>query len=241
MDEEEDSGDIQLLSHSNTSVQSPTSQTDSAFEDMGSSNQVSLSSTLEDVKDISDTLEPVKVTVTESQPKVESSTKEEEEKVEIEEEIEISNQAKVEFTPSQAPQPSIHSSYVTEVPLSDSKTFVKKAQQFSEIVNQPPKMTIRSTSKEMSDEHLQKVDGERKAVLSQSIVKRRGITEFSTVQVTEGKMQLTLGRLDGEQIAFLFFFNNKLYISKQKNSNILIQNLKNFLYYTEIFVKRRLK
>lgn len=199
MDEDEDSGDIQLLSHSNTSVQSPTSQTDSAFEDMVSSNQVSLSSTLEDVKDISDTLEPVKVTVTESQPTVESSTKMEEE-----EEIEITNQAKVEFTPTQMPQSSIHSSYVTEVPLSESKTFVKKAQQFSEIVNQPPKMTIRSTSKEMSDEHLQKVDGERKAVLSQSIVKRRGITEFSTVRVTEGKMQLTLRRLDGKQIAIYF-------------------------------------
>lgn len=199
MDEDEDSGDIQLLSHSNTSVQSPTSQTDSAFEDMVSSNQVSLSSTLEDVKDISDTLEPIKVTVTESQPTVESSTKMEEE-----EEIEITNQAKVEFTPTQTPQSSIHSSYVTEVPLSESKTFVKKAQQFSEIVNQPPKMTIRSTSKEMSDEHLQKVDGERKAVLSQSIVKRRGITEFSTVRVTEGKMQLTLRRLDGKQIAIYF-------------------------------------
>lgn len=199
MDEDEDLGDIQLLSHSNTSVQSPTSQTDSAFEDMVSSNQVSLSSTLEDVKDISDTLEPIKVTVTESQPTVESSTKEEEE-----EEIEITNQAKVEFTPTQTPQSSIHSSYVTEVPLSESKTFVKKAQQFSEIVNQPPKMTIRSTSKEMSDEHLQKVDGERKAVLSQSIVKRRGITEFSTVRVTEGKMQLTLRRLDGKQIAIYF-------------------------------------
>lgn len=204
MDDEEDSGDIQLLSHSNTSVQSPTSQTDSAFEDMVSSNQVSLSNTLEDVKDISDTLEPVKVTVTESQPKVESSTKEEEEKKK-EEEIEISNQA--EFTPTQAPQSSIHSSYVTEVPLSESKTFVKKAQQFSEIVNQPPKMTIRSTSKEMSDEHLQKVDGERKAVLSQSIVKRRGITEFSTVQVTGGKMQLTLRRLDGEQINHYVYLN----------------------------------
>lgn len=200
MDEDEDSGDIQLLSHSNTSVQSPTSQTDSAFEDMVSSNQVSLSSTLEDVKDISDTLEPIKVTVTESQPTVESSTKMEEE-----EEIEITNQAKVEFTPTQTPQSSIHSSYVTEVPLSESKTFVKKAQQFSEIVNQPPKMTIRSTSKEMSDEHLQKVDGERKAVLSQSIVKRRGITEFSTVRVTEGKMQLTLRRLDVKQIALYFF------------------------------------
>lgn len=199
MDEDEDSGDIQLLSHSNTGVQSPTSQTDSAFEDMVSSNQVSLSSTLEDVKDISDTLEPIKVTVTESQPTVESSTKMEEE-----EEIEITNQAKVEFTPTQTPQSSIHSSYVTEVPLSESKTFVKKAQQFSEIVNQPPKMTIRSTSKEMSDEHLQKVDGERKAVLSQSIVKRRGITEFSTVRVTEGKMQLTLRRLDGKQIAIYF-------------------------------------
>lgn len=207
MDEDEDSGDIQLLSHSNTSVQSPTSQTDSAFEDMVSSNQVSLSSTLEDVKDISDTLEPVKVTVTESQPTVESSTKMEEE-----EEIEITNQAKVEFTPTQTPQSSIHSSYVTEVPLSESKTFVKKAQQFSEIVNQPPKMTIRSTSKEMSDEHLQKVDGERKAVLSQSIVKRRGITEFSTVRVTEGKMQLTLRRLDVKQIA-LYFFYNKPFIS----------------------------
>lgn len=216
MDEDEDSGDIQLLSHSNTSVQSPTSQTDSAFEDMVSSNQVSLSSTLEDVKDISDTLEPVKVTVTESQPTVESSTKMEEE-----EEIEITNQAKVEFTPTQTPQSSIHSSYVTEVPLSESKTFVKKAQQFSEIVNQPPKMTIRSTSKEMSDEHLQKVDGERKAVLSQSIVKRRGITEFSTVRVTEGKMQLTLRKLDVKQIALYFFFTINHLLVLKKNPDIL--------------------
>lgn len=231
MDEDEDSGDIQLLSHSNTSVQSPTSQTDSAFEDMVSSNQVSLSSTLEDVKDISDTLEPIKVTVTESQPKVESSTKMEEE-----EEIEITNQAKVEFTPTQTPQSSIHSSYVTEVPLSESKTFVKKAQQFSEIVNQPPKMTIRSTSKEMSDEHLQKVDGERKAVLSQSIVKRRGITEFSTVRVTEGKMQLTLRRLDVKQIA-LYFFYNKPFISIKKKSRYFRFKISGFSF---IFIQNSL-
>lgn len=231
MDEDEDSGDIQLLSHSNTSVQSPTSQTDSAFEDMVSSNQVSLSSTLEDVKDISDTLEPVKVTVTESQPTVESSTKMEEE-----EEIEITNQAKVEFTPTQATQSSIHSSYVTEVPLSESKTFVKKAQQFSEIVNQPPKMTIRSTSKEMSDEHLQKVDGERKAVLSQSIVKRRGITEFSTVRVTEGKMQLTLRRLDVKQIA-LYFFYNKPFISIKKKSRYFRFKISGFSF---IFIQNSL-
>lgn len=231
MDEDEDLGDIQLLSHSNTSVQSPTSQTDSAFEDMVSSNQVSLSSTLEDVKDISDTLEPVKVTVTESQPTVESSTKMEEE-----EEIEITNQAKVEFTPTQTPQSSIHSSYVTEVPLSESKTFVKKAQQFSEIVNQPPKMTIRSTSKEMSDEHLQKVDGERKAVLSQSIVKRRGITEFSTVRVTEGKMQLTLRRLDVKQIA-LYFFYNKPFISIKKKSRYFRFKISGFSF---IFIQNSL-
>lgn len=231
MDEDEDSGDIQLLSHSNTSVQSPTSQTDSAFEDMVSSNQVSLSSTLEDVKDISDTLEPIKVTVTESQPTVESSTKMEEE-----EEIEITNQAKVEFTPTQTPQSSIHSSYVTEVPLSESKTFVKKAQQFSEIVNQPPKMTIRSTSKEMSDEHLQKVDGERKAVLSQSIVKRRGITEFSTVRVTEGKMQLTLRRLDVKQIA-LYFFYNKPFISIKKKSRYFRFKISGFSF---IFIQNSL-
>lgn len=231
MDEDEDSGDIQLLSHSNTSVQSPTSQTDSAFEDMVSSNQVSLSSTLEDVKDISDMLEPIKVTVTESQPTVESSTKMEEE-----EEIEITNQAKVEFTPTQTPQSSIHSSYVTEVPLSESKTFVKKAQQFSEIVNQPPKMTIRSTSKEMSDEHLQKVDGERKAVLSQSIVKRRGITEFSTVRVTEGKMQLTLRRLDVKQIA-LYFFYNKPFISIKKKSRYFRFKISGFSF---IFIQNSL-
>lgn len=231
MDEDEDSGDIQLLSHSNTGVQSPTSQTDSAFEDMVSSNQVSLSSTLEDVKDISDTLEPIKVTVTESQPTVESSTKMEEE-----EEIEITNQAKVEFTPTQTPQSSIHSSYVTEVPLSESKTFVKKAQQFSEIVNQPPKMTIRSTSKEMSDEHLQKVDGERKAVLSQSIVKRRGITEFSTVRVTEGKMQLTLRRLDVKQIA-LYFFYNKPFISIKKKSRYFRFKISGFSF---IFIQNSL-
>lgn len=231
MDEDEDLGDIQLLSHSNTSVQSPTSQTDSAFEDMVSSNQVSLSSTLEDVKDISDTLEPIKVTVTESQPTVESSTKMEEE-----EEIEITNQAKVEFTPTQTPQSSIHSSYVTEVPLSESKTFVKKAQQFSEIVNQPPKMTIRSTSKEMSDEHLQKVDGERKAVLSQSIVKRRGITEFSTVRVTEGKMQLTLRRLDVKQIA-LYFFYNKPFISIKKKSRYFRFKISGFSF---IFIQNSL-
>ena len=53
-------------------------------------------------------------------------------------------------------------------------TFVKKAQQFSEIVNEPPKVRIRATTKEMSDAHLQVVDRERKAVISQSMMKRRG-------------------------------------------------------------------
>lgn len=185
MDDDEDCGEIQLMSHSQTSIQSPTSQSDSAFEDMVNSNQVSLSSTLEDVKDevISEvTLEPVKVNPAENQPTEESSPKEEPAR---------KDQVLVEFTPlTEGSSQSVHSSYVTEVPLTETRTFVKKAQQFSEIVNQPPKMTIRSTSKEMSEEHLQKVDGERRAVLSMSMVKRRGITEFATTPPTDGKIQL---------------------------------------------------
>lgn len=179
-DEIEDSGEIQLLSYS-TSVQSPTSQTDSAFEDMVNSNQVSLSSTLEDVKDeiISDS--PEQVTLSDSQPKAESLPTESDGTV-------TNSQAKTDFSPIASEYSyQTHSSYITEVPLTETKVFVKKAQQFSEVVNQPPKMTIRSTSKEMSDEHLQKVDGERKAVISQSMVKRKGITEFAEVP-SNGKM-----------------------------------------------------
>ncbi|XP_061174975.1 uncharacterized protein LOC133184124 isoform X2 [Saccostrea echinata] len=182
-DEIEDCGEIQLLSHS-TSVQSPTSQADSAFEDMVNSNQVSLSSTLEDVKDevISDTVEQVKVTLAESEPTSES--------LPSEDAMVTKTEAKPEFVPTASEVSyQTHSSYVTEVPHTETKIFVKKAQQFSETVNQPPKMTIRSTSKEMSDEHLQKVDGERKAVISQSMVKRRGITEFAVVSANDESKQ----------------------------------------------------
>jgi hypothetical protein len=198
--EVEDSGEIQLLSYS---VQSPTSQADSAFEDMVNSNQVSLSSTLEDVKDevISDT--PEQVAPSDSPPKVQSSPPDTPEQVTLSEsppkvqssppdtEAVVKNgQVKTDFAPIASEFfYQTHSSYVTEVPVTETKMFVRKAQQFSEVVNQPPKMTIRSTSKEMSDEHLQKVDVERKAVISQSMVKRKGITDLPEVP-SNGKIHL---------------------------------------------------
>ncbi|KAK3089918.1 hypothetical protein FSP39_007645 [Pinctada imbricata] len=215
-DADAEDAEIQLISFNNTasSIQSPNSQTDSAFEDMMSSmhsndpdNQtVSLSNTLEDEVVVEkEIIVQAKVVKIESAPQLEMKIEhsfEPEMKVEkssvpevVEEESEEDEEEPVDIP--ETPRMQLKDERLKEIQMQrDPITFVKKAQQFSDIVNEPPKMRIRATSKEMSEAHLQEVDRERKAVISQSTVKRRGVGDIdvsaSFEEEEESKPSVTL-------------------------------------------------
>ncbi|XP_052100516.1 uncharacterized protein LOC127734587 isoform X3 [Mytilus californianus] len=152
--------EIHLISYNTTSLRSPESQTDSAFEDMASSmhsndpdnsNQFSLSSTLEDFPDgfvVKETIREVQTEYVESDP---------------------GSMSPPESSPRK-PQS------MTSPPVNrDSSSFVTKANKFSSIINEPPKIHIRANTKEMSDAHIQEVDAHRKAVIQNSTVKRKNV------------------------------------------------------------------
>lgn len=150
-----DDNEIHLISYNTTTVLSPVSQADSAFEDMASvdsSNHVSLSSTLEDFPDGL----VVKETVTE-----------------VKEEFSESSDHGSMSPPESSPR---KPQRVTSSPVqTDGKSFMAKANQFSNVINEPPKVHIRANTKEMSAAHIQAVDAQRKAVIQTSTVKRKNV------------------------------------------------------------------
>ncbi|XP_063413108.1 uncharacterized protein LOC134695672 isoform X3 [Mytilus trossulus] len=158
LDDEEH--EIQLISYSTTSLRSPESQTDSAFEDMASSmhsndldnsNQFSLSSTLDDFPDgfvVKETIREVHTESVESDP---------------------GSMSPPESSPRK-PQS------MTSPPVNrDASSFMAKSNKFSSSINEPPKIHIRANTKEMSDAHIQEVDAQRKAVIQNSTVKRKNV------------------------------------------------------------------
>lgn len=60
-----------------------------------------------------------------------------------------------------------HSSYKSG--LRDTSSIVQKARNFSDIITEPPKITVKATTKEVSEERLKQMDLERKAILQQSM------------------------------------------------------------------------
>jgi hypothetical protein len=139
-----------------TSLQSPESTTDSAFEDMASSmhsNDVSLSSILEDFPDsfvVKEKVREVKVEFVESDPG--------------------------SISP---PESSLHKAGLKKTMSPpgprDNKSVIEKANKFSSIINEAPNITIKTNSKEMSTAHIQEVDAQRKAVIKTSIMKRKTV------------------------------------------------------------------
>ena len=143
-----------------TSLQSPESTTDSAFEDMASSmhsndleNYVSLSSTLEDFPDnfvVKEKVQEVKVEFVESDPG--------------------------SISPPESSLRTAGLKRTMSPPGSrDNKSVIEKANKFSSIINESPKITIKTNSKGMSTAHIQEVDAQRKAVIKTSIMKRKTV------------------------------------------------------------------
>lgn len=155
MSPDADESEIHLISYNTTSVQSPVSQADSAFEDMSSmdnSNHVSLSSTLEDF--------PEALVGKETNREV---------KEEFSETSDHGSMSPPESSPRKPQR-------VTSPPVTlSNKSFMAKANQFSSSINEPPKVHIRANTKEMSAAHIQEVDAQRKAVIMTSTVKRKNV------------------------------------------------------------------
>ncbi|XP_069126174.1 titin homolog isoform X2 [Argopecten irradians] len=53
--------------------------------------------------------------------------------------------------------------------LRDTSSIVRKARNFSDIITEPPKFTVKASTKEVSEERLKQMDMERKAILQQSM------------------------------------------------------------------------
>lgn len=145
-----------------TSLQSPESTTDSAFEDMASSmhsndldnsNHVSLSSTLEDFPDSFVVKEKVR---------------------EVKVEFEESDPGSISPPESSLYKAGLKRTMSPPGPR-DNKSVIEKANKFSSVINEPPKITIKTNSKEMSTAHIQEVDAQRKAVIQTSTMKRKTV------------------------------------------------------------------
>ncbi|OWF47277.1 hypothetical protein KP79_PYT08365 [Mizuhopecten yessoensis] len=65
------------------------------------------------------------------------------------------------------PATPMHASY--NAGLRDTSSIVKKARNFSDIITEPPKFTVKASTKEVSEERLKQMDMERKAILQQSM------------------------------------------------------------------------
>ncbi|KAJ8306206.1 hypothetical protein KUTeg_016751 [Tegillarca granosa] len=135
--------------------------------DADGTNQVTLSNTLDDFQDS---------LVTESFESVKASTEESEQQtISPPETSRMSYSYVTEKRPMSPPDPS-------KTPR-DTTSIVKKAQQFSESLNRPPKVTIRASSEEMTEQRLQELDAERRAVIN--ISKTRNVIMSESDEAVE--------------------------------------------------------
>ncbi|KAL5021928.1 hypothetical protein ScPMuIL_001083 [Solemya velum] len=181
-DDEVDDKGIELVSYSRTTttMQSPGEQSqDSAFEDLMSSMTsiegdaaFTLTSSLEDNQFNDSLLSEGKI------------SKEKNEKVMLSQEPENSkfNDVKAVFVETQVkPRKSqyVHQKdFSIGSPPRDTKDIVKKARDFAEIVQAPPKFHIKrekDIADDMSSEKMEEMELKRRAVINESTVKRRGI------------------------------------------------------------------
>ena len=168
-----DEGNIQLISYS-TKLHSPNSDNsgpDSAFEDMQSSltSNDPLSNTIEEFGQ-EDFVSPEKVAVAESTPKrssIEDITKE-------------ARKFKLALDGANRNRDGDVRS------PTGPKDFMAKAQHFAEVVQKPPKMTVRKkrdiqSADDLTDEKCLEMEAERRKVISSSTVRKRDVdmSQFS--------------------------------------------------------------
>jgi len=91
--------------------------------------------------------------------------------VEEEEDDEVDYEVPI-MSPPETPRPTMER---TLSPLNtprgprDTDSIVRKARNFSDIITEPPKVTIKALTKEVSDEKLRMMDNKRKAIIQQSM------------------------------------------------------------------------
>lgn len=167
---------VQLVSHS-TKLHSPTSDNsgpDSAFEDMQSSltSNDPLSNTIEEFV-LEESVLPAKVDRVESTPKRRS----------IEDVTKEARKFQLALDGAKRKNGDILSP-------PGPKDFMTKAQQFAEFVEKPPKMTVKKkrdiqTADDLTDEKCLEMEAERRAVISSSKMRKKGIDRSQAVHETE--------------------------------------------------------
>ena len=170
-----DDGTIQLLSYS-AKLHSPNSDQsgpDSAFEDMQSSmtSNDPLSSTLEDIVQEEFVVSEKAVTA-ETTLKVNTETK--------------SDTAQKSSKPQRSEFKSVPG----------TKDFVTKAQQFADVIQKPPNMRVKlkreiASPEDLTDAAYLKLEAERRAVISSSTVKKKGIDLTAQYSVEQEGKSLT--------------------------------------------------
>ena len=177
---EDEVSSIQLISYS-TKLHSPNSDNsgpDSAFEDMQSSmtSNDALSSTIEDfVRE--ELVSPEKVEVAESTPKrkpIEDATREARKF-----QLALDGAKRNKNGDVRSP--------------TGPKDFMAKAQQFAEVVQKPPKMTVKKKREilspdDLTDEKCLEMEAERRKVISSSMMRKRDVdmSQFAP-EVEQGK------------------------------------------------------
>ena len=172
-----DDGSIQLISYS-TKLHSPNSDNsgpDSAFEDMQSSltSNDPLSSTIEEFGQDEFVL-PERVELAESTPKRKSID-------------DITKEAR-KF---QLALDGAHRSREGDIRSpTGPKDFMAKAQQFAEVVQKPPKVTVKKkrdiqNADDLTDEKCLEMEAERRAVISSSTVRKRDVDMSQFTQEAE--------------------------------------------------------
>ncbi|XP_033736691.1 titin-like isoform X2 [Pecten maximus] len=111
-----------------------------------------------------ETMEVVKETRVESAPKPIFSQSET-----VLVDVAVTNKSTV-VSPPTTPQ---HASY--NAGLRDTSSIVKKARNFSDIITEPPKFTVKASTKEVSEERLKQLDMDRKAILQQSMKSTKSV------------------------------------------------------------------
>ncbi|XP_060082242.1 titin-like [Ylistrum balloti] len=151
---------------------------------------------------INETVEVEEVTVVESTPQTsepeldtELKQPEPEQKPVVIETIEMVKEVKVESAPRSVysePETPVVDEFVPnkntvvsppETPqnasfnagLRDTSSIVRKARNFSDIITEPPKFTVKASTKEVSEERLKQMDIERKAILQQSMKSTKSV------------------------------------------------------------------